>query len=744
MSEDDRASDSSRDFSRAHSSDLLSVNSSVYSIGDIVDGSYRLLSPLGRGGMGVVFRCQHLILGKEYALKLLAADKLSPESWMRFQSEAKALARLHHPGVVSIHNMGIDKEQFPYYVMDLLLGESLSQMIKRKHRLPLQQALNLFIQIADALDAAHQQGIIHRDIKPSNIMVYEENQIEKVKIVDFGIARLTRRSSSSTLSNTFTSQNQTVTGAVFGTPSYMSPEQGRGQSVDHRSDIYSLGCTLFEALTGVPPLRGANSMETMIMHQTEEAPSVNSVYPDGDFPDSIEAAIAKMLCKDTSQRYQSMKQVSHDLSRVREGKSVIHSVETTASFRDGKNRARESDDSDSAGGAGDEITGVGQQRILITAFAVALVAVIICFAAYTVTKEPITPIATTSATEPAVTIPAIVGTEPGDLSVHTTLQRIVERELGESPALDVVPQSLGYMRVGTRPLQKVSGSIDVPNGEKVFLFLHCGWANVPEVCKKIGKDNVSGLEVITNQPERTINIVRSWRGLEHLSFFHTTRGLRGRSKSPLSKVHLAMLDRLTTLRSLGLSGEFPVNRPEPRANLRAPSIDGADVAKLKLLSTLRVLSLDAIPNVRPLFSELSKHSNLKELFLTDLAISDNDLKLLVSAKNIETLYLFRCPKLTDKAYNYLCQMKGLKRLYADIEWSDAVKRRFAKRSGFHYEHYDDGRDALFGKRQGSLKGNSSEFPRAYNLHFDSKRLFKSTHKFIEEQPDLVKMVRKSS
>lgn len=744
MSEDDRASDSSRDFSRAHSSDLLSVNSSVYSIGDIVDGSYRLLSPLGRGGMGVVFRCQHLILGKEYALKLLAADKLSPESWMRFQSEAKALARLHHPGVVSIHNMGIDKEQFPYYVMDLLLGESLSQMIKRKHRLPLQQALNLFIQIADALDAAHQQGIIHRDIKPSNIMVYEENQIEKVKIVDFGIARLTSRSSSSTLSNTFTSQNQTVTGAVFGTPSYMSPEQGRGQSVDHRSDIYSLGCTLFEALTGVPPLRGANSMETMIMHQTEEAPSVNSVYPDGDFPDSIEAAIAKMLCKDTSQRYQSMKQVSHDLSRVREGKSVIHSVETTASFRDGKNRARESDDSDSAGGAGDEITSVGQQRILITAFAVALVAVIICFAAYTVTKEPITPIATTSATEPAVTIPAIVGTESADLSVHTTLQRIVERELGEGPALDVVPQSLGYMRVGTRPLQKVSGSIDVPNGEKVFLFLHCGWANVPEVCKKIGKDNVSGLEVITNQPERTINIVRSWRGLEHLSFFHTTRGLRGRSKSPLSKVHLAMLDRLTTLRSLGLSGEFPVNRPEPRANLRAPSIDGADVAKLKLLSTLRVLSLDAIPNVRPLFSELSKHSNLKELFLTDLAISDNDLKLLVSAKNIETLYLFRCPKLTDKAYNYLCQMKGLKRLYADIEWSDAVKRRFAKRSGFHYEHYDDGRDALFGKRQGSLKGNSSEFPRAYNLHFDSKRLFKSTHKFIEEQPDLVKMVRKSS
>ncbi|MBP9811330.1 serine/threonine protein kinase [bacterium] len=734
MSEDHRASDSPRDSSRDLLSDHSSDHSSVYSTGDIVDGSYRLLSLLGRGGMGVVFRCQHLILGKEYALKLLSADKLSPESWMRFQSEAKALARLHHPGAVSIHNMGIDKERFPYYVMDLLLGESLSQMIKRKHRLPLKQALNIFIQLADALDAAHHQGIIHRDIKPSNIMVYEENQIEKVKIVDFGIARLSSRSSNNTLGNTFTSQNQTVTGAVFGTPSYMSPEQGLGQSVDHRSDIYSLGCTLFEALTGIPPLRGANSMETMIMHQTEEAPSVNSVYPDGNFPDSIEAVIAKMLCKDTSQRYQNMKQVSHDLSRVREGKSVVHSLEKTASPRDDRNRAREDEDNDSDFAVG-KIVGMGRQRILIAACAVALVAVIICFATYIVTRAPITPVATTSATAAAVTIPAIVGTEPGDLSVHTTVQSFAARAFGETAAADAVPRSLGYIRVGLKPLQKARVSNDVPNSEKVFLFLHCGWANLPEVCNKFGKDNVSGLEVITNKPERIINIVRSWTGLEHLSFFHITRGLRGRSKSPLLKVHLVMLERLTTLRSLGLSGEFAVNRPEPGASLSSKPIDGADVAKLKLLSTLRALSLDAIPNARPLFSEVSKHSNLKELFLTDLAISNNDLKLLVPAKNIETLYLFRCPGLTDKAYTYLCQMKGLKRLYTDIEWSDAVKRKFDKQPKFRYEHYDEGRDVLFGKRHGSVKENSPEFPRAFNQRYDGKKHSERARKYIEEEPD---------
>ncbi|MBP6351582.1 MAG: serine/threonine protein kinase, partial [Candidatus Obscuribacter sp.] len=207
----------------------------TYSTGDIIDGTYRLLWLLGTGGMGVVFHCQHIMLGKEYALKILAADSITLDSWNRFQSEAKALARLHHPGVVSIHNMGIDNQQCPYYVMDLLSGQSLAQIIEQKHRLPVDQAVKIFIQLADALDAAHQQDIIHRDIKPSNVMVYQESGKERVKIVDFGIARLNTGRHNYILKTEVESQNQTMAGAVFGTPYYMSPEQGAGQPLDHRS-----------------------------------------------------------------------------------------------------------------------------------------------------------------------------------------------------------------------------------------------------------------------------------------------------------------------------------------------------------------------------------------------------------------------------------------------------------------------------------------------------------------------------
>jgi serine/threonine protein kinase len=311
----------------------------VYSTGDIVDNSYRLLSLLGTGGMGVVFHCQHLILGKEYALKLLAADKLSAESWSRFQSEAKALARLHHPGVVGIHNMGIDAQECPYYVMDLLEGQSLSQIVNDNRRLPVARALPIFIQLADALDSAHQQGIIHRDIKPSNVMVLQEKNGDKVKLVDFGIARLSNRG----VGSAFDSQNKTAAGTVFGTPYYMSPEQSLGKPVDHRSDIYSLGCALFEALTGLPPFCGNNAFETILMHQTNEAPSLNSVYPQGKFSSSLETAVAKMLKKDVEERYQSMKQVAHDLSRIQEGKSIGITKKTNSDFDNGQLNATDQD-----------------------------------------------------------------------------------------------------------------------------------------------------------------------------------------------------------------------------------------------------------------------------------------------------------------------------------------------------------------------------------------------------------------
>ncbi len=297
--------------------------------GMVIDQSYRLNKVIGQGAMGVVFSCTHLVLQKDYALKFLLASDLSSEAWSRFQIEAKALARLNHQGIVGIHNMGVhhglaqggDIEcDTPYYVMDLLSGENLDDLLRKSGPLTVKQALNYFIQVADALHSAHAQGIVHRDIKPSNLMLLRDKNelITQIKVVDFGIARVNRSGHGS--------QSQTATGLVFGTPYYMSPEQCRGERVDHRADIYSFGCTLFEALTGEPPFKGNNAFQTFMMHQGDDVPSLESRRADGasteEFPDSLEEVVAKTLQKNAADRYQSMEQLKHDLERVKQGKDV--------------------------------------------------------------------------------------------------------------------------------------------------------------------------------------------------------------------------------------------------------------------------------------------------------------------------------------------------------------------------------------------------------------------------------------
>lgn len=291
-----------------------------YQPGEIIGDNYLLTRLLGRGGMGTVYACKHMVLGQPFAIKILTGGELEAESWNRFQSEARALARLNHPGIVSIYNMGIDSNQYPFYVMELLSGDTLESFIRRSTLMTVDEVIDLFIQVAEALISAHSHGIIHRDVKPSNLMLGMDRQGKvNVKLVDFGIARLSQAG--------FNTQSQTATGLIFGTPYYMSPEQCDGKKVDERSDIYSFGCTFFEALTGAPPFQGNSALETFMLHQTGEIPTLASRAPHREFPEALELALLKMLSKNPADRYQTMEQLKHDLERVRDGKSII--VRTT-------------------------------------------------------------------------------------------------------------------------------------------------------------------------------------------------------------------------------------------------------------------------------------------------------------------------------------------------------------------------------------------------------------------------------
>lgn len=259
--------------------------------GVVVDETYQIISLLGEGGMGKVYLCEHIILKNRYAMKALNLGE-NQVNWRRFQAEARAIAKLSHPNLVKVHNMGIYQKRVPYYVMDLLAGESLRQRILRDGPLSQAEAIRIFIAVCCGLEYAHQYQIIHRDIKPANIMLAGT----EVKLVDFGLVK----------SVGDMVQKLTATGEILGSPYYMSPEQTVGDKLDYGCDLYSIGVSMFEALTGTVPFKGANAVQTLLMHQTAPAPALASGAPAGSqLSLELENIVAVLLAKDPRDRFRS-------------------------------------------------------------------------------------------------------------------------------------------------------------------------------------------------------------------------------------------------------------------------------------------------------------------------------------------------------------------------------------------------------------------------------------------------------
>lgn len=276
---------------------------------------YEIIELIGQGGMGTVYRVRDKVLEKEFAVKVLRDDfATDPSAIERFKQEADAASDLTHPNMLATYGRGSTASGAHYIVMDFLEGESLSQILKRETRLDATRVIDISTQICDALAHAHMKSLIHRDLKPSNIMLTgEESVAQTVKVLDFGIAKLKATSNRET-------QNLTETGDLFGSPSYMSPEQCLGFAVDARSDIYSLGCMMYEMLSGQPPFAGKNPIQTVIQHLNDEPLSLSKVGPTNPTTARLQAIIMRCLEKNSAQRYQSMDQVKADLQLVAAGK----------------------------------------------------------------------------------------------------------------------------------------------------------------------------------------------------------------------------------------------------------------------------------------------------------------------------------------------------------------------------------------------------------------------------------------
>ena len=271
--------------------------------GEIIDGKYRLLGLIGQGGMGAVYKAHHLALDKDVALKTFRSANMTNEMIERFQREAKAVAKLADKHVVQVFDFGVDELNRPYYTMELLQGESLAERLARSGPLSVSAAMPIFLQVCDGLSSAHKKGIVHRDLKPGNIFLNRQaDGSEAVKVVDFGIAKLMD-------TRTMDAQKLTSTGSIFGSPLYMSPEQSMGDDIDERSDIYSFGCTLCEALTGRPPFVGATAFATISQHQSMAPPTLGQNAGGKSFPPWLENLLSRTLEKNCDKRVSTFAEV---------------------------------------------------------------------------------------------------------------------------------------------------------------------------------------------------------------------------------------------------------------------------------------------------------------------------------------------------------------------------------------------------------------------------------------------------
>lgn len=278
-------------------------------IGTTLPQGYHILELVGVGGMGRVYRAEQSVLGRTVAVKIVHPHLLSDEnSVARFLTEARAASQLNHPNSISVYDFGRTENGNPYLVMEFLQGKDLAQILLEEGPIPLPRVLDILLQVLAALGEAHDLGIVHRDLKPENIILHPQRRGgDLVKVVDFGLAKVRADAALPSV---------TSPGIVCGTPDYMAPEQGRGDEIDGRSDLYSVGVMLFQLLTGKLPFEGESPTQVVMMHLSVPAPDPRQVAPRREISNALAEVVKRALSKAPGDRYEDAVEFAEALKRA--------------------------------------------------------------------------------------------------------------------------------------------------------------------------------------------------------------------------------------------------------------------------------------------------------------------------------------------------------------------------------------------------------------------------------------------
>ena len=290
----------------------------IWTEGSVIRGKYRILSKVGQGGMGAVYKALHLAFDELRALKVIAPGILHDQLFVRrFRQEAVITRKLQHPNAVRVDDIDEAEDGRPFIVMEFIQGKSLKKLIEEEGPLRVPRVCSIIKQVASALDAAHRLGMVHRDIKPDNIALIERPEGELVKVLDFGIAKMKEASLGEASGMTLTG-----TGMVIGTPQYISPEQAmgkRGDELDGRSDLYSLGVVMYEMLTAALPFKAETTMGMLMAHLQQAPRPILTLRPELQIPEPIVGLVMRLLEKDPAQRPANAKVLIEEVEAAEKG-----------------------------------------------------------------------------------------------------------------------------------------------------------------------------------------------------------------------------------------------------------------------------------------------------------------------------------------------------------------------------------------------------------------------------------------